>query len=217
MRNKILDTARAEIGQKENPLGSNRTKYGQWYENGKWDGYSWCAMFVSWVYAKAGSPLPKIDDGMGFRYCPTLFHRATQYGWKTSKPIQGDIVLFDWGKDGQADHTGIFVRDIGKGMFECIEGNTSYANQSNGDGVMLRERSYNSVQAFINVLDKVAEQTEWKIGDKGPKVREIQRKLNIAADGDFGPATHAAVVAFQKSKGLVPDGVVGPKTLKALG
>lgn len=32
-------------------------------------------------------------------------------------------------------------------------------------------------------------------------------------DGDFGPATHKATVDYQKSRGLVADGIVGNKTL----
>lgn len=35
-------------------------------------------------------------------------------------------------------------------------------------------------------------------------------------DGNFGPHTQAAVQAFQKSKGLVPDGIVGALTWAAL-
>ena len=36
-------------------------------------------------------------------------------------------------------------------------------------------------------------------------------------DGVDGPATRSGVVALQRRKGLVPDGVVGPKTLAVLG
>ncbi|MGD9714079.1 MAG: peptidoglycan-binding protein, partial [Thermomicrobiales bacterium] len=36
-------------------------------------------------------------------------------------------------------------------------------------------------------------------------------------DGVFGPGTEAAVIAFQKSHGLLPDGVVGQRTATALG
>ena len=55
------------------------------------------------------------------------------------------------------------------------------------------------------------------LGDRGADVRELQQRLNklgeqLGADGIFGPATHAAVVAFQASNGLVPDGVVGRQT-----
>ena len=56
-----------------------------------------------------------------------------------------------------------------------------------------------------------------KKGSKGADVVYLQKKIGTAADGDFGPKTHAAVVAFQTSKGLVADGIVGPKTWAAIG
>lgn len=54
-------------------------------------------------------------------------------------------------------------------------------------------------------------------------VDELQAVLNakygfsLDVDGSFGADTEAAVKAFQKSKGLTVDGIVGPKTWKALG
>jgi peptidoglycan hydrolase-like protein with peptidoglycan-binding domain len=48
-------------------------------------------------------------------------------------------------------------------------------------------------------------------------VRELQSALGIKADGLFGPATRAAVVARQRRAQLLPDGVVGPMTWAALG
>ncbi len=60
-------------------------------------------------------------------------------------------------------------------------------------------------------------------GSRGPEVAELQRRLLAAgfdpglADGDFGPRTDTAVRAFQKSRGLVVDGIVGPRTWSALG
>ena len=62
-----------------------------------------------------------------------------------------------------------------------------------------------------------------KQGDSGPKVLELQQRLKQLGfnpgklDGDFGPGTEAAVMAFQKSEGLLVDGAVGPRTLKQLG
>ncbi len=54
------------------------------------------------------------------------------------------------------------------------------------------------------------------IGDEGTDVEELQRLLKVKDDGDFGPATQAAVVAFQRANKLDADGVVGPVTLAAL-
>ncbi|MBI2377681.1 MAG: peptidoglycan-binding protein [Deltaproteobacteria bacterium] len=63
-----------------------------------------------------------------------------------------------------------------------------------------------------------------RLGSRGPKVVELQRTLNehgakppLALDGEFGPATSSAVKSFQRARGLEVDGVVGPKTQKALG
>jgi putative chitinase len=53
-------------------------------------------------------------------------------------------------------------------------------------------------------------------GSTGDAVKQMQRKLGIPADGDFGPGTEAAVRKWQAANGLTADGIVGPKTLAAL-
>ncbi|PWJ26960.1 putative peptidoglycan binding protein [Branchiibius hedensis] len=54
--------------------------------------------------------------------------------------------------------------------------------------------------------------------DTGALVKTIQQRLGgLELDGWFGPKTLAAVKAFQTSKGLVADGVVGALTWRALG
>jgi peptidoglycan hydrolase-like protein with peptidoglycan-binding domain len=50
-------------------------------------------------------------------------------------------------------------------------------------------------------------------------VKELQRLIGIRGsnvDGVFGPMTEAAVRAVQRQHGLVPDGIVGPKTWERL-
>ena len=59
-------------------------------------------------------------------------------------------------------------------------------------------------------------------GDQGPKVLELQRRLSELGywlgepDGTFGSLTQQAVYALQKSAGIGRDGVVGPRTKRAL-
>ena len=56
-----------------------------------------------------------------------------------------------------------------------------------------------------------------KRGDRGSAVTILQRRLDIAADGVFGPITERAVKRYQRRHGLVPDGIVGPITRGSLG
>lgn len=79
---------------------------------------------------------------------------------------------------------------------------------------------------YTNVIEAAPTATpepkELKMGVKGEKVKEMQkrlRKLGYLAmyyDGDFGPRTEEAVKLFQQTAGLEVDGIAGYKTLKAL-
>ena len=53
-------------------------------------------------------------------------------------------------------------------------------------------------------------------GSAGDQVKCLQIKLGLPSDGIFGPITKAGVIHFQISKDLIPDGVVGPKTIAKL-
>ena len=139
----IVAIAEKEIGYTETPANSNKTKFGKWFG---FDGVAWCGMFVSWCYDKAGFPLGNVGFSEGFARCQPAVGHYKKKNKVTTKPVQGDIVFFDWNGDGRFDHTGIFVKDIDGKSFETIEGNTSLINQSNGGQVMRRKRKY------VNVL-----------------------------------------------------------------
>ena len=56
-----------------------------------------------------------------------------------------------------------------------------------------------------------------KKGDNGENVKILQKALgDLTVDGDFGVKTEAAVKAFQKSKGLTADGIIGCNTWRSL-
>lgn len=59
--------------------------------------------------------------------------------------------------------------------------------------------------------------TTLKLGSRGNEVKTLQSKLNLIADGIFGPITEEVVKDFQKKNGLTADGVVGPSTWDKLG
>jgi peptidoglycan hydrolase-like protein with peptidoglycan-binding domain len=64
--------------------------------------------------------------------------------------------------------------------------------------------------------------TSLRYGDQGPKVLALQKRLSALGywlgtpDGSFGSLTQQAVFALQKAAGISRDGVVGPRTKKAL-
>lgn len=71
-------------------------------------------------------------------------------------------------------------------------------------------------------VSAIAARTLVSSNSRGGAVSELQQALADAGfdpgpiDGDFGPQTRAAVMAFQQARGLEVDGVVGPQTWGAL-
>jgi peptidoglycan DL-endopeptidase CwlO len=51
----------------------------------------------------------------------------------------------------------------------------------------------------------------------GTTTMALQRALGVAADGEYGPITRAAVRSFRAANGLLVDGIAGPQTVGALG
>ena len=100
----ILNIARKELGVKESPANSNRTKYGKWYGL---DGFPWCMMFVQWVFHQTGVPLPARTAS-----CSALMRAAQKKGaWVTEDFRPGDVVVYDFsGKKGAPVHCGIVER-----------------------------------------------------------------------------------------------------------
>ena len=82
----------------------------------------------------------------------------------------------------------------------------------------------NSIRRPVTPTNPQSPAVTWptvKLGSKGTAVQALQQMLrgagyNVATDGDFGPKTKAAVVAFQQKNGLTADGIVGPKSWAAL-
>jgi hypothetical protein len=135
-----LKMAQGEIGNKESPANSNNQKYGQWYNM---NGVPWCAIFVSWCDQMSGYPTNSFQRGNYYSYVPYIINDA-RMGVRglsiSSDPKPGDLVCFDWSRDGEYDHIGLFEKwTTGRG-FQSVEGNTSTTDNSNGGQVMRRQR-----------------------------------------------------------------------------
>ena len=141
----VLAAARAELGVKESPAGSNNVKYNTaYYGQEVWDGkaggkYPWCMVFLWWCFRRAGAA-ELFFDGKKTASCGSLMSYARSRGqWVTSGYLPGDIVIYDFPGGGAADHCGIVVTPPATGV-RAIEGNTALGNDSNGGEVMERIR-----------------------------------------------------------------------------
>ncbi len=56
-----------------------------------------------------------------------------------------------------------------------------------------------------------------KIGSNGQEVKKLQEKLEILADGDFGPVTEAKLKSWQISNGLPASGIADAATWAKMG
>ena len=129
----VLNIARNDLGYKESPAGSNRTKYGEWYGL---NGQPWCMMAIQFWLNQAGVPVP-----LKTASCGSFMRAAQAHGqWVTGGYQPGDIVIMDFpGNKVKTDHCGIVVTALTDGV-RTIEGNTGVGNDSNGGEVMERTR-----------------------------------------------------------------------------
>ena len=146
-----LKVAREYVGVKENPAGSNRVVFSEWY------GITgpWCAMFVTYCMVKAGSKT--FERARRYAYCPYILSDAKQNRGMSvvsaDDAESGDVVLYSWKQNGVADHVGIVVTPPRGGVsFVAIEGNTAIGADSDGGEVMVRQRQVRDVIAFVRVV-----------------------------------------------------------------
>jgi hypothetical protein len=118
----ILAAVRPEVGQAEQPPGSNDSpriaQYRQATAGAPGPG-PWCAYFVSWAARQAGVPVG--DSGQGYGRVDDVMawgERAGKALPAGSTPQPGDLIVWD-------EHIGI-VESVGAdGSISTIEGNSS--------------------------------------------------------------------------------------------
>ena len=83
--------------------------------------YPWCAIFVSAVYWKAIG-----ESRFAEMACDRMIQRLQELGVYSvsGTPQAGDIVFYDWDRNGTSDHVGI-VTEVRSDAYIVIEGNKS--------------------------------------------------------------------------------------------
>lgn len=153
-----LETAITQLGQKEDPIGSNRGPMVDKYllAVGLKPGYAWCQAFVYWCYATAAAQRSE--------KCPAIRTAGVQDCWRKTpqaqritrrdaladltqiKPGYQFVMLFS----GGMGHTGI-VEKVEGSFIHTIEGNSNSNGSREGVAVVRHIRSLtdNALQGFI--------------------------------------------------------------------
>lgn len=129
-----LSTAASQVGQKENPLGSNWGHPVQDYlaSVGIHFPASWCMAFMYWCYDHAAGQLG-ISNPL-FKTGGVLAQWSNQpsnrVGTLNYKPVPGNIFIMDLG--GGLGHTGMVESVDPDGTLHTIEGNTNDSGSREG-------------------------------------------------------------------------------------
>ncbi len=143
---KVINLAQRQVGYKESPLGSNKTKYGVYFDtpkskggpypwfNGKKNGYPWCSLWVCWIFCQneilgyerartfLGCPKPADNCAAGVPY---LWEYLKKRKWQVDKKSgqAGDIIFFNT-SSAKCGHVGI-IEKVDANKYYTIEGNKS--------------------------------------------------------------------------------------------
>ena len=142
----VMKAARDEIGYQEGANNANKFAKIAGHANNQ----PWCATFIRACFIK-GKEEKAIPDTA---YCPYIESWGRQHN--RIVPIKelkrGDLVLFDFGRAGRADHVGIATHDFdatSPQLIKTIEGNTGNKSQTNGEFVARKNRAVSLVRVIV--------------------------------------------------------------------
>ena len=243
---KLVAWANNQIGYAEGANNYNKyadkwTAAGGWNVQNQ----PWCDIFVDVGFIETfgldlASRLTYQPKGGFSALCSASAQFYKNNGAYFYSPEVGDQVFFN--VSGGINHTGIVV-SVSGGVVTTIEGNSSdmvrrnsYATGSSYiNGYGRPNWGLFSGEDIGPVPDpepdpepepkpRVEGLPMVQSGDESEVVRSVQILLNgrgcsvgvWGADGEFGPMTKSAVMAFQRRNSLEADGIVGPETWAAL-
>lgn len=149
---KVLEIAAGEIGQKEDPPGSNRgARVDEYIRAGHLDppkgAYPWCACFGAWCIARAGAMLGLLPAYKASARCEVVveINQALQL----PRPEPGCIGI-ELKPNGDGHF--VFVETVPDDQnVGTIEGNTDVAGGRTGGQVMRHVRPITFCQAWLRI------------------------------------------------------------------
>lgn len=167
-------------GKKDNPkiMGMYKTVGHAWVEH---DEVAWCAAFVGAMLERAGLP-------------STRSLAARSY-LKWGVPVDakdaqvGDVVVFKRGNSSWQGHVAFFVRQT-KSLIFVLGG-----NQANGVNIKGYAKS-----KLLGI--RRAQKAEWSVQAVQTKLKKLGYHEVGMVDGQIGPRTKAAILAFRNDNGL---------------
>ena len=141
---RLLAAAESQIGQSEQPPGSNESPAIAEYRSataGAEPGAPWCAYFASWAARQAGEPLGPAGEGLGsvsaiWSWAQSSGRAIPNGPGVTPKP--GDLIVFG------GEHVGIVRGVLPNGNIQTVEGN--YENK-----VALNERPPGEATGYVEM------------------------------------------------------------------
>ena len=183
-------------------------------------GSSWCNAYVDYVAYESGVKRLYFD-GKKETYCP----HSIQWCKKNLAQVPlflamaGDIIYFDWDKNGRPNHIGLVRSRNSTDSIYTIEGNTDKKDKKGktiAHGVVAeRTRNGKYVQAVYRPHFVPAKVGKKKLKEDGHcgyyTIYNLQLALGLKPTGIL---TKETVKAMQQKAGATPDGAWGPATSK---
>ena len=222
---RFVEVALSQVGIIEGPK-DNETVFGAYT---KANFQPWCGSLMMWIANEAKCTIPNTvftPNGVAaFKKAGTWTDAAK------AKPLPGDLVYFDFtqGKAG-TQHVGVVIKDLGDGLVQTVEGNTSSdarpkGSQNNGGESALKIRAYKSNKKGIPIFIQGFGRPAYKdnvASDAAPAVNGVPTQTPAAKvippfPGQIKPGDkNDGVKLIQKALSLPDDGDYGPMTKKAI-
>lgn len=141
---KVIEIARGELGEHENPPGSNRVKYWQDYDPA-YQGQPWCVAVQWWFFWKAGES-SAFFGGAKTASCGKLlrFYKENYQNVPVREIAVGDLAFTNFSGGVAPEHCGLVThveRSGGSILYvKCIEGNTTTTGGSEDNGGVVAEK-----------------------------------------------------------------------------